>query len=77
MRLDLGIMRAFAAGDLPGLLLRAMPGLSLLQPGGNLLEILVALVGAILGAGVLLYSGVFRASRAVPPSPSRTADSAP
>ncbi|HEX2150572.1 MAG TPA: hypothetical protein VHG31_01080 [Stellaceae bacterium] len=64
MRLDLGIMRAFAAGDLPGLLLRAMPGLSLLQPGGNLLEILVALVGAILGAVALLYSGVF--GRAVP-----------
>lgn len=59
MRLDLGMMRAFTVGDLPGLLLRAMPGLSLLQPGGNLLEILVALVGAVLGALVLLYSGVF------------------
>jgi hypothetical protein len=66
MRLDLGIMRAFAAGDLPGVLLRAMPGLSLLQPGGNLLEILVAVVGAILGAGVLLYSGIFGH-----PAPSR------
>jgi hypothetical protein len=65
MRLDLGIMRAFAAGDLPGLLLRALPGLSLLQPGGNLLEILVALVGAVLGAVVLLYSGVL--GRAAPP----------
>lgn len=68
MRLDLGIMRAFAAGDLPGLLLRAMPGLSLLQPGGNLLEILVALVGAVLAAGVLLYSGVF--GRAAPRRPT-------
>ena len=66
MRLDLGIMRAFAAGDLPGLLLRAMPGLSLLQPGGNLLEIVVAVIGAILGAGALLYSGVFGR-----PAPSR------
>ena len=64
MRLDLGIMRAFAAGDMSGLLLRALPGLSLLQPGGNLLEILIALLGAVLGAGVLLYSGVF--GRAAP-----------
>jgi hypothetical protein len=70
MRLDLGIMHAFAAGDLPGLLLRAMPGLSLLQPGGNLLEILVAVFGAILGAGLLLYLGVFgRAAPARPISP--------
>ena len=76
MRLDLGIMRAFAAGDLPGLLLRALPGLSLLQPGGNLLEILVALVGAVLGAGVLLYSGVFRRAaspRRSPPEPRLSA----
>ncbi|MGE0258497.1 MAG: hypothetical protein AB7T18_07045 [Alphaproteobacteria bacterium] len=58
MRLDLGMMRAFAAGDLAGVLLRAMPGLSLLQPGGNLLEILVACVGATLGALALVYSGV-------------------
>ena len=48
----------------PGMLLRAMPGLSLLQPGGNLLEILVAFVGAVLGAGALLCSGVF--GRAAP-----------
>ena len=72
MRLDLGIMRAFSAGDLPGLLLRALPGLSLLQPGGNLLEILVALVGAVLGVGALHYSGVFGVPRC-PPSACRTA----
>ncbi len=41
MRLDRGIMRSLAADDMRGLLLRAMPGLMLLQPGGNLLEILV------------------------------------
>ena len=64
MRLDLGIMRAFAAGDMSGLLLRALPGLTLLQPGGNLLEILIALLGAMLGAVVLLYAGVF--GRAAP-----------
>ncbi len=64
MWLDIGLMRAFAAGDLAGVLLRALPGLSLLQPGGNLLEILVALVGATLCAVVLLYSGVL--GRAAP-----------
>ena len=74
MRLDIGMMRAFVAGDLAGMLLRALPGLSLLQPGGNLLEILVAFVGATLCAAALLYSGVF--GRAPPPRPTvcRTAD---
>jgi hypothetical protein len=47
MHLDRGIMRAFSAGDQRGLILRALPGLVLLQPGGNLLEILVSVVGAI------------------------------
>jgi len=59
MRLDHGVMRALADGDVRGLLLRAMPGLTLLQPGGNLLEIIVAFVGAIAGAQALLYLGVF------------------
>jgi uncharacterized membrane protein len=68
MWLDLGMMRAFAVGDLTGVLLRALPGLSLLQPGGNLLEILVAFAGAILAALALLYSGVL--GRAVPHSPT-------
>jgi hypothetical protein len=58
MRFDRGIMRAFAIGDLNGLVLRALPGLSLLQPGGNLLEIVVSVVGAVLAAIILLYSGV-------------------
>jgi hypothetical protein len=68
-------MRAFAAGDLPGLLLRALPGLSLLQPGGNLLEILVALVGAVLAAVALIYSGVLgrAAPRRTSPEPQITA----
>jgi hypothetical protein len=64
MWLDIATMRAFATGDLAGVLLRALPGLSLLQPGGNLLEILVAFVGAVLGAVALVYSGVL--GRAAP-----------
>ena len=54
MRLDQGIMRSLAADDTRGLLLRAMPGLMLLQPGGNLLEILVGCVAAYVGAHLVI-----------------------
>jgi hypothetical protein len=54
MRLDHGIMRALAADDMRGLLVRAMPGLMLLQPGGNLLEILVGCVAAFVGAHLII-----------------------
>jgi hypothetical protein len=54
MWLDQGIMRSLAADDLRGLLLRAMPGLMLLQPGGNLLEILVGCVAAYVGARLIV-----------------------
>jgi hypothetical protein len=50
MRLDQGIMHALAGGDMRGLLLRGMPGLTLLQPGGNLMEMLVACVAAYIAA---------------------------
>jgi hypothetical protein len=50
MWLDRGIMQALAGDDMRGLLLRAMPGLTLLQPGGSLLEILVACVAAYVAA---------------------------
>jgi len=58
--LDAGIARALAAGDGRGLLVRAMPGLTLLQPGGSLLEITVACVAAMVAARAVLYLGVFR-----------------
>lgn len=54
MRLDKGIMRALAAGDTRGLLLRAMPGLMLLNPGGSLLEIFVGCVAAYLAANMII-----------------------
>lgn len=54
MRLDRGIMRALAAGDTRALLPRAMPGLALLSPGGNVLEILVACVAAYIAAHLVL-----------------------
>jgi hypothetical protein len=59
MRLDQGIMRALAADDTGGLLLRAMPGLTLLTPGGNLLEVLVAFVAAFVGAHLILWLNLF------------------
>ncbi len=61
-RLDFGIMRALAARDGRGLLLRAMPGLTLLQPGGSLLEMLVAFVAALVAARMILSFNLFRIS---------------
>jgi hypothetical protein len=55
MRLDRGITRALAANDMRGLLLRAMPGLMLLQPEANLLEILVGCVAAYLVAHLVIW----------------------
>ena len=52
--LDHGIMRSLAADDTRGLLLRAMPGLVLLQPNGSLQEILVAWVAAYVGAHLVI-----------------------
>ena len=54
MWLDRGIMRAIAAGDMRGVVFRGLPGLILLQPGGNLLEIVVGAVSALVAAYVLV-----------------------
>ncbi|HEY2483241.1 MAG TPA: hypothetical protein VGI30_13755 [Caulobacteraceae bacterium] len=56
MRLDHGVMRALAAGDLGSLITRAMIGLPMLQPGGNLLEIVVAVAAGYIGAQLILAS---------------------
>ncbi len=55
MWLDHGIMLALTSGDVGGLLRRAMPGLALMQPSGNLLEILVAVVAALVASRLLVY----------------------
>jgi hypothetical protein len=54
MQLDERIMRSLAVGDMRGLFLWAMPGLMLLQPGGNLLEILVGYVAAYICAHLVI-----------------------
>ncbi len=59
MRLDLAILRALQTADLRRLILCAMPGLTLIQPGGNLLEILVALIGALVVSRILTATQVF------------------
>lgn len=55
MRLDQGIMRALANCRVPDVLSRALPGFALLAPGGNLLEIAVAVLSAIITARLLIY----------------------
>jgi hypothetical protein len=67
MRLDQGIMRSLAADDMHGLLLRAMPGLMLLQPGGNLLEILVGCVAACVTACLVISLRFFNVPSAARP----------
>jgi hypothetical protein len=64
--LDHGIMRALARDDFRAFLLRAMPGLTALQPGGNLLEIIVAVFAAITVAYVLTGIRALRVARAAP-----------
>lgn len=61
MWLDRNIMKAISTGDTRAIMLNALPGLSLLQPGGSLTEILVAAVAAFLLAHILLYFRVFNA----------------
>jgi hypothetical protein len=65
MRLDQGIMRSLAANDMRGVLLRAMPGLMLLQPQGNLLEILVGCVAGYLTARLVISLRFFNVPLAV------------
>jgi len=68
MWLDRNIMRAFAIGDLRGLLINAMPGLTLLQPGGNLIEIMVATVSSVIVARGVLFIERGRLPAAAPPT---------
>jgi hypothetical protein len=67
MRLDQGIMRSLAEDDMRALLLRAMPGLMLLQPQGNLLEILVGFVAAYVAAYLVMSLKFFNVPLATRP----------
>jgi hypothetical protein len=59
MRLDRAIMDSLRKGDLKLLLRCAMPGLSMMQPGGNLPEIIVVTIGSVIGAYVITSFNVF------------------
>jgi hypothetical protein len=53
MRLDEKIMRAFAVGNVRSVVQAALPGLAMVQPLGNLLEILVAVASSIIVSQLL------------------------
>jgi hypothetical protein len=67
-RLDYKVMQALSEGDLAGVLRPAVPGLTLLQPGGNLLEILVAVISAMVLVHLFIRLGLVNAG-----SPASTA----
>lgn len=50
MRLDLALAQAFRRCDVRGVLRAGLPGLALLQPGGSLMEMLIACIGALIAA---------------------------
>ena len=56
MRLDQGVMRALAVRNIHGVVQRGLPGLAMLAPMGNLLEIFVAVVSAIIASQLLVHS---------------------
>jgi hypothetical protein len=49
-RLDRALVDGFRNQNLPAILMAGLLGLSLLQPGGNLMEIVVAMIGAVVCA---------------------------
>jgi hypothetical protein len=58
MRLDQRTMRALTARDISRLLRCALPGLALLSPMGNLMEILVSVASAMVLSQLLIYSNL-------------------
>ena len=53
MRLDIALFQAFRRCDVYGVLRNGLPGLALLQPGGSLMEILIAGIGALIAAPLI------------------------
>lgn len=50
MRLDRGLMRELALGNVPGIVFRALPGLALINAGNNLVEVFVGVVASLVTA---------------------------
>ena len=55
MTIDRRIMSAMLNADMPTLLRNSMVGLTLIAPGGNLIEIIVAAIGAFVSTPIVLY----------------------
>jgi hypothetical protein len=77
MKLDHGVMRALAMRDLRSLLSNAMPGLAMLAPGGNFLEIIVSVAAAYLTAQMIARLPYFSATPMATPGPAVAASHAP
>jgi hypothetical protein len=71
MWLDRKIMRSLAAHDLRGLLFSAMFGLALLQPEGNLLEMLVQAAASLVATALIVSLPIFRQGAPIAVSVSR------
>jgi hypothetical protein len=56
MRLDQEVMRALAMRNIHSLVICGLPGLALIQPMGNLLEIFVAVASAIVASRILIHT---------------------
>jgi len=76
-RLDRRLARAFRVGDLRGILVAGLPGIALLQPINNGLEISVSVVAAFVVAHLLAaaaesfgFADAYRCSTAVAPPPT-------
>jgi hypothetical protein len=63
MRLDQGVMRALAMRNFYDLIKLILPGLAMLQPLGNLLEILVATVSAIITSRLIISLKLWKVPR--------------
>jgi len=66
MWLDTGLMRSLRAGRMSGVLLFGMPGLALMQPGGNLVEVIVSVIGAVVASRIIMAVGLFGTGAAEP-----------
>jgi hypothetical protein len=62
MRLDQKTMRGLAMGNIDGVVRAVLPGLALIQPLGNLLEVVVAVASAIIASEFLVRSKLLRLS---------------
>jgi hypothetical protein len=73
MRLDQLMMRAFAMGNTAGVTQTALPGLAMLMPLGNLMEILVAVAAAIIASQALVRLKFLNMPRTQRPSAKTSA----